>query len=96
MGKFRQCLTELSARDTIMAGYYSLTFLLHVTFVTFFFLLFQISLVIAYSLVVVFCFFFCFFFVTIPVHSSRKGCFFDQILLIFFLFLQECICCDTH
>ena len=25
MGKFRQCLTELSARDTIMAGYYSLT-----------------------------------------------------------------------
>ena len=28
MGKFRQCLTELSARDTIMAWYYSLTFLL--------------------------------------------------------------------
>ena len=28
MGKLRQCLTELSARDTIMAGYYSLTFLL--------------------------------------------------------------------
>ena len=30
MGKFRQCLTELSACDTIkiiMAGYYSLTFL---------------------------------------------------------------------
>ena len=27
MGKFRQCLTELSARDMIMAGYYSLTFL---------------------------------------------------------------------
>ena len=27
MGKFRQCLTELSARDTIMAGYYSLRFL---------------------------------------------------------------------
>ena len=26
MGKFRQCLTELSARDTIMAGYSSLTF----------------------------------------------------------------------
>ena len=28
MGKFRHCLTELSVRDTIMAGYYSLTFLL--------------------------------------------------------------------
>ena len=27
MGKFRQCLTELSASDSIMAGYYSLTFL---------------------------------------------------------------------
>ena len=27
MGKFRQIFTELSARDTIMAGYYSLTFL---------------------------------------------------------------------
>ena len=27
-GKFRQILTELSAQDTIMAGYYSLTFLL--------------------------------------------------------------------
>ena len=27
MGKFHQCLTELSACDTIMAGYYSLTFL---------------------------------------------------------------------
>ena len=27
MGKFRQCMTELSAHDTIMAGYYSLTFL---------------------------------------------------------------------
>ena len=27
MGKFRQCLTELSARDTILAGYYSLMFL---------------------------------------------------------------------
>ena len=27
MGKFRQCLTELSARDMKMAGYYSLTFL---------------------------------------------------------------------
>ena len=26
MSKFPQCLTELSARDTIMAGYYSLTF----------------------------------------------------------------------
>ena len=24
MGKFQQCLTELSACDTIMAGYYSL------------------------------------------------------------------------
>ena len=24
---FRQCLTELSARDIVMAGYYSLTFL---------------------------------------------------------------------
>ena len=29
MGKFRQCLTELSAHDTIMAGYYSLTFLFY-------------------------------------------------------------------
>ena len=28
MGNF-QCLTELSAQDTIMAGYYSLTFLFH-------------------------------------------------------------------
>ena len=28
MGKFRHFFTELSARDTIMAGYYSLTFLL--------------------------------------------------------------------
>ena len=28
MGKFCQIFTELSARDTIMAGYYSLTFLL--------------------------------------------------------------------
>ena len=28
MGKFRPCLTELSACNTIMAGYYSLTFLL--------------------------------------------------------------------
>ena len=27
MGKFRQCLTELSACDTIMAGYCSLMFL---------------------------------------------------------------------
>ena len=27
MGKFRQYLTELPARDTIMAGFYSLTFL---------------------------------------------------------------------
>ena len=26
-GKFCQCLTELSARDTMIAGYYSLTFL---------------------------------------------------------------------
>ena len=28
MGKFHQCLTLLSARDTIIAGYYSLTFLI--------------------------------------------------------------------
>ena len=28
MGKFHQMFTELSARDTIMAGYYKLTFLL--------------------------------------------------------------------
>ena len=27
MGKFRPCLTELSAHDMIMAGYYILTFL---------------------------------------------------------------------
>ena len=27
MDKFRQCLTELSAHDTIMVGYCSLTFL---------------------------------------------------------------------
>ena len=27
MGQFRQCLSELSDRDTIMAGYYSLTVL---------------------------------------------------------------------
>ena len=27
MGKFHQCLTELSARDMIMVGYYSLRFL---------------------------------------------------------------------
>ena len=31
MDKFRQCLTELFARDTIMAGYYSLMFLLYDT-----------------------------------------------------------------
>ena len=31
MNKFHQCLTELSAHDTIMAGYYSLTFLLYDT-----------------------------------------------------------------
>ena len=31
MGNFRQILTELSARDTIMAGYYSLTFLFIIT-----------------------------------------------------------------
>ena len=30
-GKFRQCLTEFYAHDTIMAGYYSLTFLLATT-----------------------------------------------------------------
>ena len=29
MAKFRQCLTELSAGDMIMAGYYSLTYLSH-------------------------------------------------------------------
>ena len=28
MDKFHQCLTELHARNMIMAGYYSLTFLL--------------------------------------------------------------------
>ena len=33
MGKFRQCLTELSARDMIMAEYYSFKFL----FLLFFF-----------------------------------------------------------
>ena len=49
MGKFRQCLTELSTRDTIMAGYYSLTFLFFL-FVCFFFLFF------------VFCFLFFFVF----------------------------------
>ena len=27
MGKFLQCLTELSAQDTIMVWYYSVTFL---------------------------------------------------------------------
>ena len=27
MGIFRQCLTEISARDTIMVEYYNLTFL---------------------------------------------------------------------
>ena len=30
MGEFRQCLTELSAHDTIMAGYYSLTILFNI------------------------------------------------------------------
>ena len=30
MGKFLQILIELSARDTIMAGYYSLTFFLKI------------------------------------------------------------------
>ena len=30
MAKFRQCLTELSVRDTIMAGYCSLTFVFEV------------------------------------------------------------------
>ena len=33
MDKFRQCLTELSVRDTIMAGYYSLTFLFNQAYV---------------------------------------------------------------
>ena len=28
MGKFRQCLTELSARDMIIAGYYRFMFYL--------------------------------------------------------------------
>ena len=37
MGKFRQCLTELSARDAIMAGYYSLTFFFFFSFFFFFF-----------------------------------------------------------
>ena len=32
MGKFPHCLTELSARDKIMAGYYRLTFLLSISF----------------------------------------------------------------
>ena len=27
MGKFRQCVTDLCVRDTIIAGYFSLTFL---------------------------------------------------------------------
>ena len=31
MSKFCQCLTELSAHDTIMAGFYSLTFLFILT-----------------------------------------------------------------
>ena len=30
MDKFRQCLAQLSACDTIMVGYHSLTFLLRV------------------------------------------------------------------
>ena len=33
MGKFRQILTELSARNKIMAGYYSLTFLFFLNFI---------------------------------------------------------------
>ena len=33
MEEFRQCLTQLSARDTIMAGYYSLMFLLLLLFI---------------------------------------------------------------
>ena len=32
MGKFRQKLTELSARDKIMAGYYSLTFVFAISY----------------------------------------------------------------
>ena len=35
MGRFRQCLTELYARDTIMSGYYSLTFLFFVLFIVY-------------------------------------------------------------
>ena len=35
MGKFRHCLPELSARDTIMVGYYSCTFLFHCFFAIF-------------------------------------------------------------
>ena len=35
MGKFHQCLTELSARDTMMAGY-SLTFLFSIQFMSIF------------------------------------------------------------
>ena len=58
MGKFRQCLTELSTRDTIMAGYYSLTFLFFL-FVCFFFLFF-----------VVFFFFFVFLFFIYISHEN--------------------------
>ena len=35
MGKFRQCLTELSACITIMAGYYSLMFLFFLVLILF-------------------------------------------------------------
>ena len=49
MGKFRQYLTELHARDMIMAGYYSLTF-------------FYLLIYLFYFILFYFFFFFFFFF----------------------------------
>ena len=57
MGKFRQCLTELSAHDTIMAGYYSLTFLFIYIFIFFF----------------IFCLFVCFVLFLLHKFNSRQN-----------------------
>ena len=52
MGKFHQCLTELSACDMIMVGYYSLTFLLT------FWLIFSFALI-GFPVVLIKCVIYC-------------------------------------
>ena len=82
MGKFHQILTELSVRNMIMVGYYSLTFL-------------QIWGKWKFSC------FFCFLFFLKNTEQMTKSfvialdkeLFLNQKLSIFFLFLDENICC---